>query len=106
MASPQVLEIPLVGGPADGETVRCVVNRDGRPPLTHPHGDGLAHAATYELTRDEEADGGWCYMYRPPPDEDADFAPEHRSPTISDQMAGGPEGRPEDDSPRGLAGHD
>jgi hypothetical protein len=101
----QVLEIPLVGGPADGQTVRCVVGPDGRPPLTHPHGDGLAHAATYELTSDKQAECGWRYVYRPR-SENGDFAPEHQSATFSDQMPGGPEGLREDGSPRGLSGAD
>lgn len=40
------------------------------------------------------------------PDEDSDFASEHSSPTIADQMPGGPEGRPEHESPKGYAGMD
>lgn len=39
-------------------------------------------------------------------DEDSDFADEHSSPTIADQDPGGPEGRPEPESPRGYAGMD
>jgi hypothetical protein len=39
-------------------------------------------------------------------DEDSDFADEHSSPTLADQMPGGPEGRPEPESPKGYAGMD
>ena len=99
----KVVEIPLVGGPGNGRTVRAELTHDGRPPATHPYGHGLTGTATYELV---EADGGWQYAFRPSPNDNADFAPEHRSVTFSDQMPGGPERRPEDDSPRGLAGAD
>ena len=86
---------------------RALSGRPSRPGLTQwPHGDGLAHAATYELTSDKEADCGWCYVYRPGPNNEADFSREHRSATLSDQMPGGPEGRRENDSPRGLSGAD
>ncbi len=40
------------------------------------------------------------------PNGDPDFAEEHTSPTFADQMAGGPEGIRESESPRGLAGLD
>lgn len=36
-------------------------------------------------------------------DEDADFADEHDSASHAAEMAGGPEGEPEEDTPRGLA---
>ena len=39
-------------------------------------------------------------------DEGPDFAEEHDSASHAGEMAGGPEGEPEDDSPRGLAGAD
>ncbi len=103
--TPTTVRVPLRGGPADGEEVRCVIGPDGRPPLTHAHREGLAEVATYELVADE-AGKTWHYEFTPGPDPGADFADEHRSPTLSDQMPGGPEGRPEDDSPRGLAGAD
>ncbi len=37
---------------------------------------------------------------------DGDFATEHASPTLADQMPGGPEGIVETESPEGLAGMD
>jgi len=42
----------------------------------------------------------------PRPDDDVDFADEHSDLTVADDPEGGPERRPEDDSPRGLAGQD
>jgi hypothetical protein len=36
--------------------------------------------------------------------DDGDFAVEHSSPTFADQQAGGPEGIPEPESPKGYAG--
>jgi len=97
------VRVPLHGGPADGQIVRCVLGPDRRPPLTHHHREGLAEVATYEL----EAEGdGWRYDFRPLPGVGTDFAGDHDRPTISDQMPGGPEGRPEDESPEGLAGAD
>jgi len=38
--------------------------------------------------------------------EDDDFADEHNDVSLADEQPGGPEGEPEDDSPRGLAGSD
>jgi hypothetical protein len=35
-----------------------------------------------------------------------DFADEHNDLSLADEMSGGPEGQPEDDSPHGLAGAD
>lgn len=61
--------------------------------------------ATYELVADE-AGRTWHYEYTPGPDTGPDFAEEHTSPTFADQMPGGPEGQPEDASPKGLAGAD
>jgi hypothetical protein len=103
--TPTTVRVPLRGGPANGQDVRCVIGPDGRPPLTHAHRAGLAEVATYELVA-EEGGEGWRYEFTPRADSGSDFAPEHRSPTLADQMPGGPEGRPEDDSPRGLAGAD
>jgi hypothetical protein len=101
--TPITVRIRLCGGPADGVVVRCVVGPDGRPPLTHPHRKGLADVATYELVAEGD---GWRYEYAPRPDTGPDFACEHESATIADQMPGGPEGRREDGSPRGLSGAD
>jgi hypothetical protein len=103
--TPTTVRVPLHGGPADGQVVRCVIGPDGRPPLTHSHRDGLAEVATYELVADE-AGLGWRYEFAPRANDGSDFAREHDSATVSDQMPGGPEGRREDNSPRGLSGAD
>jgi hypothetical protein len=106
--NPKTVTIPLSGGPGDGQTVRAVLDRNGRPPLRHDlvTDGGLDAAATYELGM---ADTGWIYRYRSPDggdQPDADFATEHDSATFAEEMDGGPEGHPEDDSPRGYAGAD
>jgi hypothetical protein len=103
--TPTTVRVPLRGGPADGQVLRCVLGPDGRPPLTHPYREGLADVATYELVAEERGEG-WRYEFSPRPDTDSDFAGEHESATISDQMPGGPEGRRDEDSPRGLSGAD
>lgn len=47
-----------------------------------------------------------------PPDQDVepemepDFAPEHKTVTVADQLEGGPEGVLEPESPHGLCGQD
>jgi len=56
------------------------------------HG-GIGEPAQAET--EAEQDGG-----------DGDFAEEHNDLTVADEMTGGPEGQPEDDSPDGLAGAD
>jgi hypothetical protein len=38
------------------------------------------------------------------PEQDADFADEHGSTTFSDELAGGPEGAKEPESPKGRGG--
>ena len=45
------VQILLVGGAADGETVTVELDSNGRPPLTHHHlgPEGLADAQIYEL---------------------------------------------------------
>jgi cytochrome P450 len=43
---------------------------------------------------------------RGPTEHEPDFADEHKSMTLAFEMAGGPEGRREEGSPRGLAGAD
>ncbi|MFC3500637.1 hypothetical protein ACFOOK_06605 [Micromonospora krabiensis] len=62
------VEIPLVGGVADGQTVTVELDSNGRPPLTHHHlgPQGLAEAQIYEL--ESVADGGsdWRYCWRGP----------------------------------------
>ncbi|SCF44012.1 hypothetical protein [Micromonospora mirobrigensis] len=61
------VEIPLVGGAADGQTVTVELDPNGRPPLTHHHlgPQGLAEAEIYEL---ESGDGDrqWVYTSRGP----------------------------------------
>ncbi len=61
------VEIPLVGGAADGQTVTVELDPNSRPPLTHHHvGDGgLAEAEIYELESVTETDG-WRYCWRGP----------------------------------------
>jgi hypothetical protein len=107
--------IPLVGGPGHGQTVEAVPGPDGRPPETHLLiGDGgLGDAVAYVLeTTGSTKDGTatWRYLFRAAdgsqPSGDPDFASEHRSPTLAEQMNGGPEGQREDDSPKGYAGAD
>ena len=51
-----------------------------------------------EVTRKRE--------HAPPPSgaEDADFADEHDDTTFSDELAGGPEGAKEPESPKGTGG--
>ncbi|TCB96448.1 hypothetical protein E0H26_14950 [Micromonospora zingiberis] len=60
------LEIPLVGGSADGQQVTVELDPHGRPPLTHHHlgPAGLAEADIYEL-ESLDADGRqWRYRWR------------------------------------------
>ncbi|TDB77048.1 hypothetical protein [Micromonospora sp. KC723] len=59
------VRIPLVDGPADGETVDAELDSNHRPPLTHHHlgEEGLVDAQIYEL---ESAGDGWCYRWRGP----------------------------------------
>ncbi len=61
------VEIPLVGGTADGERVTVELDSNGRPPLTHHHlgPEGLAGAEIYEL-ESHEGDRPWEYTYRGP----------------------------------------
>jgi hypothetical protein len=40
------------------------------------------------------------------PEMEPDFASEHATVTVADQLEGGPEGAPEPESPRGLSGQD
>ncbi|MGN9775451.1 hypothetical protein ACTMS0_06695 [Micromonospora sp. H33] len=60
------VEIPLVGGAADGQTVTVELDSNGRPPLTHHHlGDGgLAEAEIYELETVEATTDRWRYCWR------------------------------------------
>ncbi|MFC0002938.1 hypothetical protein [Micromonospora siamensis] len=61
------VEIPLVGGAADGQTVTVELDPNGRPPLTHHHlgPQGLAEAEIYELESDD-GDRDWVYSWRGP----------------------------------------
>jgi hypothetical protein len=63
------VQIPLVGGTADGETVTVELDSNGRPPLTHHHlgPAGLAEAQIYELQVDEpQGQHPWIYTWRGP----------------------------------------
>ncbi|MGW5671470.1 hypothetical protein [Micromonospora sp. NPDC003776] len=62
------VQIPLVGGAADGETVTVELDSNGRPPLTHHHlgPEGLAEAQIYELESDEPHGRPWIYTWRGP----------------------------------------
>ncbi|MGY0005344.1 hypothetical protein [Micromonospora sp. I033] len=62
------VQIPLVGGTADGETVTVELDSNGRPPLTHHHigPEGLAHAQIYELESREPQERPWVYTWRGP----------------------------------------
>ncbi|GHJ52346.1 hypothetical protein [Micromonospora chersina] len=62
------MQIPLIGGTADGETVTVELDSNGRPPLTHHHlgPEGLAHAQIYELQSDDEHAREWVYTFRGP----------------------------------------
>jgi hypothetical protein len=101
--TPTTVRVPFRGGPADGQVAQALLGPDGRPPLTCPYRHGLADVATYELVATGD---GWCYEFSPRPDLGNDFAGEHETATIADQMPGGPEGRRDEGSPRGLAGAD
>jgi hypothetical protein len=66
---PATVEIPLVGGAADGDIISVELDPNGRPPLTHHHvggGRGLAGAEIYELETSTTADPPWCYRWRGP----------------------------------------
>ncbi|GGM48899.1 hypothetical protein GCM10011608_37250 [Micromonospora sonchi] len=60
------VEIPLVGGAADGETITVELDPNGRPPLTHHHlgPAGLAEADIYELESVETEPQRWRYCWR------------------------------------------
>lgn len=62
------VQIPLVGGVADGETVTVELDDNDRPPLTHHHvgPEGLAEAEIYELESDDHREGRWIYSWRGP----------------------------------------
>lgn len=62
------MEIPLVGGSADGEVVLVELDTTGRPPLTHHHlgPNGLAEADIYELEAVDGAGPPWRYAWRGP----------------------------------------
>ncbi|MFX0594467.1 hypothetical protein [Melissospora conviva] len=60
------VEILLVGGPDDGNSVVVELDPSGRPPLTvHQQGDGLADATVYEIETTVEPEG-WIYRWRGP----------------------------------------
>ncbi|MFC4021117.1 hypothetical protein ACFOW4_24685 [Micromonospora sp. GCM10011542] len=62
------VQIPLVGGTADGQTVTVELDPNGRPPLTHHHlgPGGLAEAQIYELESAGEQAREWRYRWTGP----------------------------------------
>lgn len=62
------VQILLVGGAADGETVTVELDSNGRPPLTHHHlgTEGLAEAQIYELESADHGGRPWVYTWRGP----------------------------------------
>lgn len=61
------VEITLVGGSFDGETITVELDSNGRPPLTHHHlPDGLAEAEIYELESVTGDGPPWIYRWRGP----------------------------------------
>ncbi|MFI5832696.1 hypothetical protein ACIA5A_03365 [Micromonospora sp. NPDC051300] len=62
------VQIPLVGGAADGDTVTVELDSNGRPPLTHHHlgPGGLAEAEIYELESGDRPEHEWVYTSRGP----------------------------------------
>ncbi|MER7892503.1 hypothetical protein ABTX15_22055 [Micromonospora sp. NPDC094482] len=62
------VEIPLVGGVADGQSVTVELDSNGRPPLTHHHlgPGGLAEAEIYELEVTVDGAQDWRYCWRGP----------------------------------------
>ncbi|GIJ78608.1 hypothetical protein SAMN05443287_10945 [Micromonospora phaseoli] len=62
------VEIPLVGGAADGEHITVELDPHGRPPLTHHHlgPEGLAAADIYELESTDAERQQWRYRWRGP----------------------------------------
>ncbi|GIJ25552.1 hypothetical protein Vqi01_07140 [Micromonospora qiuiae] len=60
------VEIPLVGGSADGQLVTVGLDPNGRPPLTHhrPGAQGLAEAEIYELESIDTERQRWRYCWR------------------------------------------
>ncbi|QOC90926.1 hypothetical protein [Micromonospora craniellae] len=62
------VEIPLVGGEADGQQVTVELDPNGRPPLTHHRlgSGGLAEADIYELESIDAESQQWRYCWRGP----------------------------------------
>ena len=62
------VQIPLVGGTADGETVTVELDSNGRPPLTHHHlgSKGRAEGEIYEVESDYQPGREWVYAWRGP----------------------------------------
>jgi hypothetical protein len=89
--------------PARGSPPAKGAAKGARPTKGAPPTEGARAAGTPPETGSRRVTG-------PPlgngPTGDPDFAEEHTSPTFADQMAGGPEGIRESESPRGLAGMD
>ncbi|MET8351752.1 MULTISPECIES: hypothetical protein [unclassified Micromonospora] len=62
------VQILLVGGTADGESVTVELDSNGRPPMTHHHlgSGGLAEAQIYELQSAGEDASEWVYRWTGP----------------------------------------
>ncbi|WP_410811185.1 hypothetical protein [Micromonospora sp. 067-2] len=62
------VQILLVGGAADGQSVTVELDSNDRPPLTHHHlgSGGLAEAQIYELESAREEDREWRYRWTGP----------------------------------------
>ncbi|MEV4822990.1 hypothetical protein ACGFIE_18415 [Micromonospora sp. NPDC049275] len=62
------VQILLVGGAADGQTVTVELDTNDRPPLTHHHlgSGGLAEAQIYELESAREESREWRYRWTGP----------------------------------------
>ncbi|MDG4805504.1 hypothetical protein O7634_01855 [Micromonospora sp. WMMD1120] len=62
------VQILLVGGTADGQTITVELDPNGRPPLTHHHlgTGGLADAHIYELENVQEDAQEWRYRWTGP----------------------------------------
>lgn len=54
--------------------------------------------------RDDDPDGSGYRADERPVEDEADFAEEHAGATFADDMPGGPERKPEPESPTGLGG--
>jgi hypothetical protein len=60
------VDVPLVGGPADGTVLTVELDTTGRPPLTHHHitDHGLRRVEMYELETVPGREDQWIYRWR------------------------------------------